>query len=263
MRALMALAIATLLAAAACDERQWYSEAQLREWQDALWAADIRGRSGASTSAIHVEFRLFPLRGVREEFEATIAQLNIPRDAVELTVGCDWPSPLPHNDPPGEKFSYTVETTPVAAYGETIELKQTLQTTRRAPVTIALGGIPYHAFVVETPDGELVWHSDCGRGHLLPIVYEIITPGFPLEIGGAWEQVDNRGEPVPPGIYVVRGLLDMGEDDIAIDIVATPPYEFMVLRPERQPWKWGVMAAALALPLALLALHTIWPPSRI
>ena len=38
-------------------------------------------------------------------------------------------------------------------------------------------------------------------------------PGDELEFVGEWELVDNRGEPVPPGTYVVRGVLALGQTD--------------------------------------------------
>ena len=37
-----------------------------------------------------------------------------------------------------------------------------------------------------------------------------LEPGEELEFVGEWEQVDNRGEPVPPGVYLVRGGLNLG-----------------------------------------------------
>ena len=30
-----------------------------------------------------------------------------------------------------------------------------------------------------------------------------------MELVGEWEQIDNRGEPVPPGVYLVRGVLNL------------------------------------------------------
>ena len=30
-----------------------------------------------------------------------------------------------------------------------------------------------------------------------------------MEFVGEWEQVDNRGEPVPPGTYLVRAVLNL------------------------------------------------------
>ena len=37
-----------------------------------------------------------------------------------------------------------------------------------------------------------------------------LKPGEELKFTGEWDQVDSRGEPVSPGTYLVRGVLDMG-----------------------------------------------------
>ena len=37
----------------------------------------------------------------------------------------------------------------------------------------------------------------------------LLEPGEELEFVGEWEQVDNRGEPVPPGTYLVRAVLNL------------------------------------------------------
>ena len=44
---------------------------------------------------------------------------------------------------------------------------------------------------------------------LLTLVKEVLGPGEVLELSGEWEQVDNRGNPVPAGDYLVRGVLFM------------------------------------------------------
>ncbi len=41
----------------------------------------------------------------------------------------------------------------------------------------------------------------------LPLDSKTVGPGEELEFVGEWEQVDNRGEPVPPGVYLVRSVL--------------------------------------------------------
>ena len=47
-----------------------------------------------------------------------------------------------------------------------------------------------------------------------------------MELTGEWEQVDNRGEPVPPGTYLVRGVWNMEQPEILV----TPPHELEILR---------------------------------
>ena len=43
----------------------------------------------------------------------------------------------------------------------------------------------------------------------MPLDSKTLEPGEELEFVGEWEQVNNRGEPVPPGAYLVRGVLDL------------------------------------------------------
>ena len=57
---------------------------------------------------------------------------------------------------------------------------------------------------------ELVWHWHVCQGHPRSIGdIETLEPGEELEFIGEWEQVDNRGELVPPGSYLVRGVLNL------------------------------------------------------
>ena len=44
---------------------------------------------------------------------------------------------------------------------------------------------------------------------LQPLDGNNLKPGEALEFVGEWEQVDNRGEPVPPGTYFINGVLDI------------------------------------------------------
>ena len=57
-------------------------------------------------------------------------------------------------------------------------------------------------------EGEQVWHWKCAQITLLVLDSETLEPGEALELTGEWEQVDNRREPVPPGTYLVRGVLN-------------------------------------------------------
>ena len=75
---------------------------------------------------------------------------------------------------------------------------------------VRLGGRPPYDFEVSTPDGEQVWNWKCGKIINQPGDGKTLEPGEELEFVGEWEQVDNRGEPVPPGVYLVRGGLNLG-----------------------------------------------------
>ena len=90
-----------------------------------------------------------------------------------------------------------------------MEIKLTLRNVSDGTVNLVLGGRPPYDFEVSTPDGEQVWHWECGKIINQPLDGKTLEPGEELEFVGEWEQVDNRGEPVPPGVYLVRGGLNL------------------------------------------------------
>ena len=53
-----------------------------------------------------------------------------------------------------------------------------------------------------------------------------MEPGEELVLVGEWEQMNNWGEPVPDGTYLIRGML-ISEP---AGILATPPHELKVLK---------------------------------
>ena len=160
-----------------------------------------------------IEIVVYPRRWGREEMEATLATVDVPRGAIVIDVGCEGKWPHDFGEPPEEAFlqavDYSLELVPQAPYGETVEMKLTLRNVGDGPVSFLLGGLPAYDFVVSTPDGELVWHWMCAKITLLSLDPETLEPGEELEFVGKWEQIDNRGEPVPPGTYLVRGVLNL------------------------------------------------------
>ena len=157
-----------------------------------------------------IEIGMYPRRGGREEMEAALATVDVPMGAIVIEVGCEgkWPRDL--GEPPEEAFlsaiDYSLEVASQASYGETVEMKLTLRNVSDGPVTVSLG---WYDFVVSTPEDELVWHWQCAKVILAALDIETLEPGEEREFIGEWEQVDNRGEPVPPGSYLVRGVLNL------------------------------------------------------
>ena len=162
-----------------------------------------------------IEIVMYPRRWGREEMEATLATVDVPRGAVVIEIGCNgirqWP--LDRGEPPDEAFlstiDYSLEVMSQAPYGETVRMKQTLRNVSDGSVSLVLGGRPPYDFEVSTPDGEQVWHWKCGKITLQPLDGKTLEPGEELAFIGEWEQVDNRGESVPPGAYLVRGVLNL------------------------------------------------------
>ncbi len=111
---------------------------------------------------------------------------------------------LSHDD-----IIHSLEVVPQAAYGETVMMKQTLRNVSDERFQLALGGsIPYD-FIVTTPNCEYVWNSSYGMAEFSEISVMTLQPGAVKEFTDEWEQVDNRGEPVPPGTYLVHGLWEI------------------------------------------------------
>ncbi len=195
-----------------------YSAADLAGWYERL--VGVKKVPGIAWTDLdetrnRIEIGVYPLRGVREEWEAALATLDVPREAIVIDVGCEGISPWPLDlgEPPDEAFlraiDYSLETVSQAPYGETVQMKLTLRNVSDGPVSFYLGGRPPFDFVVSTADGEQVWHWKCAKITLLPLDSKTLEPGEELEFVGEWEQVDNRGEPVPPGVYLVRGVLSL------------------------------------------------------
>ena len=62
-------------------------------------------------------------------------------------------------------------------------------------------------------DEELVWHWMCAKFTLASLNIETLEPGEELEFISEWDQVDNRGEPVPPGVYLVGAVLNLDQSE--------------------------------------------------
>ncbi len=200
-----------------------YSMDQLDAWYRSMGEAfgQVRGIAWADLDerTNRIEIGLLPLRGVREAMESALAATDVPREAVVIEVGCDgtgrWPDEF--SGPPNQAFLWaidsSVEVASSAAYGETVGMKLTLRNTSDETTRFYLGGGAPYDFVVSTPDGDLVWHWKCAKGFLLPLGSATLRPGEEIEFTAEWEQVDHRGEPVPPGMYLVRGVLDLASPE--------------------------------------------------
>ncbi len=213
-----------------------YSMVHLDEWYEALGRAIPQLRGIVWTDLDEVKNRIaigmYPRRGGREEMEAALATVDVPRQAIVIEVGCEgsnrWPSYL--EERADEAFlsaiHYSLEAVSEASYGETVRMKLTLRNVSDEPVSFYRGGRPSHDFVITTPDGEQAWHWKCAKISLSPLDRETLEPGETLELTGEWEQVDNRGEPAPPGTYLVHGMLDLEPPEKLV----TPAHELKIIR---------------------------------
>ena len=213
-----------------------YSMAHLARWYRAL--NNVIGQvpgivfTDLDEGKNRIAIRMYPRRGVREKMQVIIASQGVPLEAVAIDVGCEdfHPWPLDLGEPPDEAFlraiDYSLEVEDQASYGETVQMKLKLRNVSDDPITFHLGGRPPHDFVVSTPEGEQVWHWMCAKFTLSILDIKTLEPGEEVEFTGEWEQVDNRGEPVPPGTYLVRGVWDMEPPEKLV----TPPHELEIVR---------------------------------
>ena len=196
-----------------------YSVGDLAEWhralRDVIWQVPGIAYTYLDEPKNRIRIGMEPRRGAREEMAAAIESVGVPHGAALIDVGCSGVEPWPLDDanPPGEAFvravDYSLEVDGLVSYGDAVRMKLTLRNVSDEPVDFVTGGRPPHDFVVSTPDGEQVWHWLCAKIILLPLDSQTLEPGEVMEFTGEWEQVDNRGEPVPPGDYLVQGVLDM------------------------------------------------------
>ena len=195
-----------------------YSATDLARWYERL--VDVKKVPGLAWTDLdevrnRIEIGVYPLRGTREEWEAALTTLDVPREAIVIDVGCEGISPWPLDlgEPLDEAFlsaiDYSLELVSQTPYGETVQMKLRLRNISDKPVSFSLGGRPPHDFVVSTSGGEQVWHWKCAKITLQPLDSKTLDPGEELEFIGEWEQVDNRGKPVSPGTYLVRGVLNL------------------------------------------------------
>ncbi len=196
------------------DYSMTHLDAWYRKLGDVIWQVPGVMMTDLDEKANRIAIHMQPKRGGREEMEAAIASVDVPRQAVVVEVGCEgipqWPPSS--RSTPSEAFlhaiNYSLEVPPEAPYGETIQMTLTLENGSEEPVSFHTGVSP-HNIVVTTPGGEQVWHWKCAKIFPAPLITETLNPGQTMEFTGEWEQVDNRGEPAPPGVYVVQGVFDL------------------------------------------------------
>lgn len=202
-----------------------YSWAQLNEWYQPLWNTvhKIPGvmTIGISETRNRILITFTPRRRTVALLEAELERLGIPREAVIIESGCKGnvykhefktPSPGP-NEELRQSVHPSLEVPSEVRFGETVPLKLRVKNTSNRPVQLYLGGRPPHDFVATTLEGAQIWYWRCGIIVQAILDSKILKPGEELEFTAAWEQVweqvDNNGDPVPPGTYWVRGVLNM------------------------------------------------------
>ncbi len=196
-----------------------YTWGQLQEWKQTIGnVMHKHDRTGIYSWGISHRFRQVhlnasPMRGNRERIEAMLATTDVPRDTVRVNIGCGDYIPPDHtteNIPPGfsDIFAYSVEAPAQVQHGKTVDLKLIIQNLTPTPAHI-YGGTNSVDFAITNKAGENLWYWQCGKVNQMDLRSQNVSPSEPLEFTGHWEQIDTKGYPVPPGVYLIKGVLDM------------------------------------------------------
>jgi Intracellular proteinase inhibitor len=93
--------------------------------------------------------------------------------------------------------------------GQTINLKLIWRNLTDKPVTLTLGGRPPYDFVVTDSEGKELWRWLEGQTIQEILEIKTVDPGQKLEYTLEWQPVDQAGAELPPGRYMVHGLLNL------------------------------------------------------
>lgn len=103
----------------------------------------------------------------------------------------------------------TLEAPDEVEEGQTVNLKLIWRNLTDKAVELTLGGRPAHDFVLTTNEGKQIWRWL--EGEMVQQILEIKTvdPGQKLEFTLEWQPVDQAGAALPPGRYLVQGILNL------------------------------------------------------
>jgi hypothetical protein len=95
--------------------------------------------------------------------------------------------------------------------GDTVEIVLRIRNDGPKPIDLELSGRPVAFDVVVTgPDGKEVWRRLEGAAVASILMLLTLQPGEERDFTTQWAQVDQAGKALPPGRYVLHGVLPMG-----------------------------------------------------
>lgn len=101
-----------------------------------------------------------------------------------------------------------LETPAEVAVKTSARLKLTLTNTGNEPAQVTLGGRPAFDFVAVL-NGVQIWRWSNEQAIQQILEMRTLKPGEEIEYEAEWELKDDGGHPVSPGMYVVRGVLNL------------------------------------------------------
>lgn len=108
-----------------------------------------------------------------------------------------------------------------ARLGETVLLKLRVKNISDQPLPFGGFGRPDRAvydFIITQPDGKEVWRLwRPATAKPAALMREPLKPSEEREYTAEWNQLDNHENAVPPGTYLVYGILDTEGPDLKTD----------------------------------------------
>jgi Intracellular proteinase inhibitor len=93
--------------------------------------------------------------------------------------------------------------------GQTVNLKLIWRNLTDQPIGLTLGGRPAYDFVVTTNEGKEIWRWLAGQTVQDILEIKTVDPGQKLEFMLEVQPVDQAGAALPPGNYLVHGILNL------------------------------------------------------
>jgi hypothetical protein len=111
--------------------------------------------------------------------------------------------------PSGPEDPLSLEAPDEVEVGQTVYLKLIWRNLTDRPVELTLGGRPPYDFVVTTYEGKEIWRWLAGQTVQDILEIKTVDPGQRLEFMLEWRPVDQAGADLPPGRYLVQGILNL------------------------------------------------------
>lgn len=209
-----------------------YTLSQLRGWYRELRQTSISGEylrgfpiSDIDEGTNRIVYTFYPVRGIREKFDAFVAAAGVPEDAFVLKSGCanlegEYTFSPPTVDEPSktilENLSVELIVPDTVAYGADLPLEIEITNNGSETLNLEIGAgekFRYAGafdFWIAPREGKALWNWNCGRFWPAILGLKSLAPGEKIVMHGTWEQVDYNSQPVTPGTYLINGIAKLG-----------------------------------------------------
>jgi hypothetical protein len=127
--------------------------------------------------------------------------------AIVATFGSAGSGSTDGNGPGSPPLALRLETPGEVRSGARVHLTLKVKNTGKATLEQPLGGQPPYDFVVTRTDGTELWRWSKGRVVRDVLELKTLRPGQELAFEADWDQRDLAGRLLPPGTYLLRGVL--------------------------------------------------------